>query len=278
MFSLLVSSPQAKLGGKNKATSIIWVTDGVLASCSNENVIRFWDFDRGDNYVLDVQQHALITNEVITSISFNSDNGMLAGGTSAGNVVIWRWKGAPSSSSSSSSSFSPGGSSEGPNRWEYLTSSVVAGPVKEVKWGAKKSLLAVNSGILVEILIEHALNAHFNQQVSAVQVSPSEVLVECHSTGVMLPINSDIHIRGIYVTKEHVALWSGKKFVVYNISQEKSLVRVAGRLYSYQTHKRQNWLQMEAEVEVVLLFINNSTDCIKSISELVPFLSRFICL
>lgn len=38
-------------------------------------------------------------------------------------------------------------------------------------------------------------------QVSAVQVSPSEVLVECHSPGVMLPINSDIHIRGIYVTK-----------------------------------------------------------------------------
>jgi len=63
-----------------------------------------------------------------------SPSGMLAGGTSVGNVVMWRWKGAPSSSSSSSSSsFSPGGSSEGPNRWEYLTSSVVAGPVKEVK-------------------------------------------------------------------------------------------------------------------------------------------------
>jgi len=64
-----------------------------------------------------------------------------------------------------------------------------------------------------------------------------------------------------------VALWSGKKFVVYNISQEKSFVRVAGRLYSYQTHKRQNWFQMQAEVEVVLLFINNSMDCIKSISQ-----------
>jgi len=40
-------------------------------------VCRFWDFERGDNYVLDVQQHALITNEVITSISFNSNNGEL---------------------------------------------------------------------------------------------------------------------------------------------------------------------------------------------------------
>ena len=38
-------------------------------------------------------------------------------------------------------------------------------------------------------------------QVSAVQVSPGEVLVECHSTGVVHSIKSDIHVKGIYVTK-----------------------------------------------------------------------------
>ena len=45
------------------------------------------------------------------------------------------------------------------------------------------------------------------------QVSPSEVLVECHSTGVMLPINSDIHIRGIYVTK----VYSNRLIVIMRI-------------------------------------------------------------
>ena len=38
-------------------------------------------------------------------------------------------------------------------------------------------------------------------QVSAVQVSPGEILVECHNTGLVQPIKSDIHIRGIFVTK-----------------------------------------------------------------------------
>ena len=46
--------------------------------------------------------------------------------------------------------------------------------------------------------------------------------------------------------QEHVALWSGKKFVVYNVSQEKTLVRVAGKLCSYLRGKagpkyKQNW-------------------------------------
>ena len=32
---------QAKLSGKNKATAIIWVAEEVLASCSDESVIRY---------------------------------------------------------------------------------------------------------------------------------------------------------------------------------------------------------------------------------------------
>ena len=42
---------------------------------------------------------------------------------------------------------------------------------------------------------------HPSLQVSAVQISPGEVQVECHSTGVVHSIKSDIHVRGIYVTK-----------------------------------------------------------------------------
>ena len=42
---------------------------------------------------------------------------------------------------------------------------------------------------------------HCSLQVSAVQVSPGEVVVECHSTGVVHSIKSDIHVKGIYVTK-----------------------------------------------------------------------------
>lgn len=216
----------AKLSGKNKATAIIWVAEEVLASCSDESVIRLWDFDRGDNYVL---QHTLSApDEVLTSISYNFDRGILAGGTSSGNVVLWQWKGGcslyPSSSSSSSLQ------QEGAERWELLATSALVTPILQVKWGSKKNLLAANSGSTVKILTEHVMNTHCNKQTSAVQISPSEVLVESHGTGLVHSVKTDIHISGVFVTKEYVAVWSGKKLVVYatSVSQDKSLVRVAG--------------------------------------------------
>ena len=33
------------------------------------------------------------------------------------------------------------------------------------QWGSKKNLLSVNSGKNVQILSEHQMNSHFNQQV-----------------------------------------------------------------------------------------------------------------
>lgn len=66
------------MSGKSRATSIICVADGVLASCSNESVIRFWDFDRGENYVLDLQQSAgaRAEEEAVTCIGYNQEKGM----------------------------------------------------------------------------------------------------------------------------------------------------------------------------------------------------------
>ena len=34
-----------------------------------------------------------------------------------------------------------------------------------MQWGSRKNLLAANNGGSVQILAEHVMNAHFNQQV-----------------------------------------------------------------------------------------------------------------
>lgn len=84
-------------------------------------------------------------------------------------------------------------------------------------------------------------------QVSAVQVSPTEVVVECHKTGMIHSIKTDVNIKGVFVTKvggvwrlqwcflmaavvlqEHLAVWSGKKVAVHSFSQDKPQTRVAG--------------------------------------------------
>ena len=49
---------------------VLYSTESLFDYC------RFWDFDRGDNYILGIQQHVLpVAKEVVTSISYNSDKG-----------------------------------------------------------------------------------------------------------------------------------------------------------------------------------------------------------
>lgn len=76
----------------------------------------------------------------------------------------------------------------------------------------------------IELLIEcNSYIALF--QVSAVQVSPSQLVIEvelkedrgkCHT----LELSTDLQVKGVAVTADHVALWSSKTLVVYQLSTE----------------------------------------------------------
>ena len=44
-------------------------------------------------------------------------------------------------------------------------------------------------------------SAYLSPKVSAVQVAPAQLLVECHNSGLLHTINTDTHIRGTCVTK-----------------------------------------------------------------------------
>ncbi len=46
----------------------------MLASCSGEAAVRFWDFEGGDNYSLGLGGGAA-PGEVVTCISYNSERG-----------------------------------------------------------------------------------------------------------------------------------------------------------------------------------------------------------
>lgn len=70
-----------------------------------------------------------------------------------------------------------------------------------MKWGSRKSLLAVNSISSVLILREQAMSSHFHQQVAAVQVSPSLLSVSFLSTGVTHSLRTDMYINGVFATK-----------------------------------------------------------------------------
>nr|KAF6440755.1 intraflagellar transport 140 [Rousettus aegyptiacus] len=107
---------------------------------------------------------------------------------------------------------------EGKDRWTLQTPTELEGNITQIKWGSRKNLLAVNNISSVVILSEQAMSSHFHQQVAVVQVSPSLLSVSFLSTGLTHSLRTDMHISGVFATKDAVAVWNGKQVVIFELS------------------------------------------------------------
>ncbi|RMX59262.1 hypothetical protein pdam_00005737 [Pocillopora damicornis] len=215
---------KVKLSGQSGKSQIIWAGRQVLATASGENVVRMWNLEQNDNYVLSVDGSGFEPGEVVNCISFNKVKGILAGGTNKGKVAMWKHVVTKPQKKKL----------EGQEKWELQSPAVLEGETQlsQIQWGGNKSLLAVNTGETVIILNEQVMNAHYNLELAAVQVSPSQLAIENFTTGYCQDLKTDIHIKGVFVTKGHTAIWNGKKVVVYEVASDKSLVRAEGSFNS----------------------------------------------
>ncbi|KAJ7347632.1 hypothetical protein OS493_039919, partial [Desmophyllum pertusum] len=136
-------------------------------------------------------------------------------------------------------------------------------------WGGNKSLLAVNSGETVIILNEQVMNAHYNHEF---KFHTSQLAIENFTTDYHQDLKTDIHIKGVFVTKSHTAIWNGKKVVIYEVASDKSMVR--GR-----REQSSRFLQFsEAEGDPVLLDIcGNFLVAGTSMGYIKEFLDSDIC-
>jgi len=216
---------KVKLSGQPAKSTIVWSGNGILASASGERVVRVLDMESDENYVLSLDaQSTFQSNECISCLAYSREKGVIAGGTDLGNVAMWHYKGDLNHRTENQANED--------TLWELLAPCETGAPVVDLKWGAGKGFLAANCESTVTLLNEAIMNAHFNQKVGAVQVSPSQLYVDISETNFVHDLKTDIHIKGVYVTKTHTTIWNGKKVVVYEVAQNKSFVRAAGSFIS----------------------------------------------
>ncbi|KAM7381798.1 hypothetical protein PAMA_012582 [Pampus argenteus] len=187
---------------------IVWTENSLLITATGEQLIRLWDLERDDNYVLSLDETlGFERGEMINCVSYCAGKGILAAGTSHGRIAIWRMVVQPDSSRSDTKA-----------QWKLQTPTEIEGNVTHLQWGSSLNLLAANNSNMVLILCEHVMSAHFSQQVAAVQLTPTQLSITHFTTGVHLALQSDIHIKGVCVTKDSVTVWSGKQITVYELS------------------------------------------------------------
>uniref|UniRef100_A0A287D640 Intraflagellar transport 140 n=1 Tax=Ictidomys tridecemlineatus TaxID=43179 RepID=A0A287D640_ICTTR len=199
-----------KLSGKRGRQADIALIEGsLLVIATGEAVLRFWDLERGENYILcPEEKFGFEKGENINCVCYCKAKGLLAAGTDKGRVAMWRK--VPGSWSSRGV--------EGKDMWTLQTPTELEGSITQIKWGSRKNLLAVNNVSSVAILSEQAMSSHFHQQVAAIQVSPTSVNVSFLSTGATHSLRTDMHISGVFATKDAVAVWNGKQVVIFEPS------------------------------------------------------------
>ncbi|XP_067407526.1 intraflagellar transport protein 140 homolog isoform X3 [Emydura macquarii macquarii] len=202
---------KVKLSGKiGHSADIILIDCSLLVTAIGETVLRFWDLERSENYVLfpDVQL-GFEAGECVNCVSYCTVKGLLAAGTNKGRIAMWK-----KASVSNQSTWAL----EGKDRWKLQTPTELEGNITQIKWGSRKNLLAVNNISSVVILSEQAMSSHFHQQVAVVQVSPNLFNVTFFSTGAMHSLRIDMHVNGVFATKDAVVFWNGKQVSVFECS------------------------------------------------------------
>uniref|UniRef100_A0A3B4Z0Z9 Intraflagellar transport 140 n=1 Tax=Stegastes partitus TaxID=144197 RepID=A0A3B4Z0Z9_9TELE len=187
---------------------VVWTENSLLITATGEPIVRLWDLEGDDNYVLCLDETlGFERGEMINCVSYCPGKEILAAGTTHGRIAMWRMVVHP-------------GNSRGDTKvqWKLQTPTEIEGNVTQLQWGSSLNLLAANNSNTVLVLCEHVMSAHFSQQVAAVQLTPVQLSITQFSTGAHLALHSDIHIKGVCVTKDSVTVWNGKQVTVFEIS------------------------------------------------------------
>ncbi|XP_072733894.1 intraflagellar transport protein 140 homolog isoform X2 [Ciconia boyciana] len=135
---------KVKLSGKiGHSADIILIDDSLVVTALGETVIRFWDLDRDENYVLSPDvQFGFEGGECINCVSYCSAKGLLAAGTNKGRIAMWR-KAAGSDQSIRAL--------EGKEKWKLQAPTELEGNVTQIKdavvfWNGKQVTVSECSG------------------------------------------------------------------------------------------------------------------------------------
>ena len=171
----LVEIAKIKVSTRSKENHAVWAGAGILAIATGETSVRIWDLKTDDNFVL--PSAGGTSSEVISSMSFCDEKNILAAGTNAGTVLMWRYP---------TNRLRPTDTD-----WKALPKVPIGPTIRTLSWGGGNRYLAINCVRQVFILTEQELAVGYCDGVSAIQQTPSQVIVKFHGNK-NSPVSSEV--------------------------------------------------------------------------------------
>ncbi|KAI9098081.1 hypothetical protein DFS34DRAFT_619554 [Phlyctochytrium arcticum] len=192
----LTQKAQMKVSSNAKANSkqilAQWAGPTTLALSVGWQPIWVWDIENEENTILDMGTEKIRVSAIAYSYARNT----LIAGTDAGHVIMW--KGQSTS----------GGQDTATQEWQLVSKANVGGPVQDLDWGGQSGFLGIRKRQGITILSEQILRKRVWGRNAAVQVDQSKVIIY---PGGKQPVERtvDLRIRGLALSRNCVAVWSG---------------------------------------------------------------------
>ncbi|RHY88736.1 hypothetical protein DYB26_002578 [Aphanomyces astaci] len=199
-------------GGLKEA---IWAGPGLLATASGEQLIRFWDLQKEENYVLSLANGGIPPSDRVSAVDFNPRKRILAVGTNEGKLVFWRLTQGQQSKS---------------NQWSLMAVADMHQSVSKLGWNPLYSYLYAHAqGAGVTVFHEAVMNRSLHEDTAVIQTRPMCLSVEklADGTVVQTSVDASIRIKGVAHDGNLILVWNGTKAEVYELQTDLETKRVS---------------------------------------------------
>eukprot|EP01060_Flectonema_neradi_P019062 TRINITY_DN2605_c0_g1_i2.p1 TRINITY_DN2605_c0_g1~~TRINITY_DN2605_c0_g1_i2.p1 ORF type:complete len:1224 (+),score=242.12 TRINITY_DN2605_c0_g1_i2:66-3737(+) len=194
--------------GANTSTAhMIWVGRGLIATCAGETLIRVWNIDENENYVISAdaaEGGEARVSEKVTAIAYNPRKRVLCGGTRSGKVIFWQYSGGDKSTTE--------------DDWDVLAEVKMERiGVSELVWGPGDSLLSAAHSESVVVLHGTALKRKLFRNTAIIQLTPTTLLYQDLGANLHLHATATIRVKGVDLAGSHFVVWNSKQVELFHI-------------------------------------------------------------
>ncbi|KRX55468.1 Intraflagellar transport protein -like protein [Trichinella sp. T9] len=215
-YCKLTKTTEVKLSFRSKCLEVTWAGQNLLAFCSGENVVRFWDVALETNSTLSISDcPELYGDDKIYKIAYSSFKETLAVGTSNGKIILWRQKQLASSKDES-------------HRWYMIAVLKYLTMPSKIQLSKSHSTFATSSNYSICIYSEQPVLFCSTEEIIVFQNMKKSVSVYSISNGTSSQVTLDRAITTMCIDGNHAVLSDGFVVEIYKLTESKTLEKIGG--------------------------------------------------
>ncbi|KAG2490014.1 hypothetical protein HYH03_011479 [Edaphochlamys debaryana] len=198
---------------------VAWTGNHTLASASEkDNVVRMYNFDTEDNYVLNLEQDSGLVSRVVC-LAFDQRYSLLAVGTTDGRVMMYK--------------YNPPSDSREPvldlaKCWEMQPAFFVGNRALSMEWGPFPRLMVVACSDAINVCRKTMLSYKYRDGVAIMQVGVDRVVLENLEVEPQRPPGrlqlQDMQLLGLDLSKGLLLVWDGERAEVYKVTETNDIM------------------------------------------------------